>query len=401
MKRPSVTVLYHYMSPDDVVGGRIMTDLAEGLAARGHSVIARPSNRAWRDVDERPSFPLHELRNGVRYERVWRPPLRQSKAIGRLGNAAWIVAAWSAAVLREPTDVVVIGTDPILSVLAARVIKRARPGVKIAHWCFDLYPEAAMVEGIVSPRAGRAIQSTLAPAYRACDLVVDLGPCMRARLDAYDHGRRALTIPPWALVEPPRPITPDPEARRALFGDASLALLYAGTFGRAHAHEAIVALSRRLRDANVRTCFGVRGNREDALRSSLDASDTNIAIAPFADERALAERLGAADIHLASLREDWDGVVVPSKFFGSLAIGRPVIFAGSRKSSLARWIEEHGVGWVLDASSIDRVEEDLRAIARDRDRLTALQQRCHATYAARFSKAIAIERWAEAINYLM
>jgi hypothetical protein len=47
------------------------------------------------------------------------------------------------------------------------------------------------------------------------------------------------------------------------------------------------------------------------------------------------------------LRKEWTGTVVPSKFFGALAIGQPVLFVGSRESSVARIIEEHGVGWLI------------------------------------------------------
>ena len=74
--------------------------------------------------------------------------------------------------------------------------------------------------------------------------------------------------------------------------------------------------------------------------------------AGFAPESELEKRLAAADIHLVSLRPEWTGVVVPSKFFGSLAAGRPVVFAGGPDSAIARWIHEFGVGWVLTTDNV-------------------------------------------------
>jgi glycosyltransferase involved in cell wall biosynthesis len=216
---------------------------------------------------------------------------------------------------------------------------------------------------------------------------------MRARLAAYGHGAREVTLTPWALVEPSAPVTPDPETRRALFGEASLGLLYAGTFGRAHAHEPILALARAMRGDDARFCFGVRGNRAAALTAAVGPEDTNVSFAGFAPEAELERRLGAADVHLASLRPDWTGVVVPSKFFGSLAIGRPVIFAGSRESSIARWIVEHGVGWVLDEGSAPAVAAELRQLAERRSDLVDLQRRCHRVYQQWFSKNAVIARW--------
>ncbi len=51
-----------------------------------------------------------------------------------------------------------------------------------------------------------------------------------------------------------------------------------------------------------------------------------------------------ADVHLISLRDDWAGVVVPSKFFASLAVGRPVLYAGPSESEIAHWVAENDLG---------------------------------------------------------
>src|SRR5207302_9222488 len=113
----------------------------------------------------------------------------------------------------------------------------------------------------------------------------------------------------------------------------------------------------------VHFSFGVRGNRVDELRAAVHRDDANVSFAGFAPESELAKRLAAADIHLVSLWPKWTGVVVPSKFFGALAAGRPIIFAGSRVAALAQWIEAYGVGWVLDRSSVGKVAQDLKRLA--------------------------------------
>ena len=57
-------------------------------------------------------------------------------------------------------------------------------------------------------------------------------------------------------------------------------------------------------------------------------------------------------------------MVVPSKFFGSLAAGRPVVFAGGPDSAIAGWIREFGVGWVLTADNVAEVAAELRDAGR-------------------------------------
>src|SRR5207249_1632249 len=114
----------------------------------------------------------------------------------------------------------------------------------------------------------RGLRAVLRVAYRCCDLIADLGGCMRERLRQYRPTARAVTLVPWALSEPDRPVAADPATRRELFGGASLGLLYSGNFGRAHSYQEFLDLARRLRGADARVCFAVRGNRADELRKA-------------------------------------------------------------------------------------------------------------------------------------
>jgi colanic acid biosynthesis glycosyl transferase WcaI len=372
--------------------------------ARGWQVEGLPCNRGCRD--EATTYPSCERWHGVDIRRIWRPVVRQASPWGRVLNSMWMIAAWSRIVLRARRslpDVLVVGTDPALGILVAPLVKLLRRRVRIAHWCFDLYPEAPVSDGLLrdGSLAVRALRSLLRTAYRSCDLIADIGSCMRDRLAEYDPACRRVTLVPWALREPPAPARCDPEMRRRLFGGAALGLLYSGNFGRAHSCHEILELARRLRGESITFCFGVRGNRAREVASAVGPDDANVALVDFGPESELEERLAAADIHLVSLREDWTGVVVPSKFFGSLAVGRPVMFAGSRRSAVARWIEEHEVGWILDQRSLPTVALRLRALARDKSGFDRLQRRCHEVYQACFSKRRVMDQWDAELRALL
>lgn len=402
-RRPRILVLYHFLPPDDVVSAQVFGGLCEGLAARGWDVTARPSNRSCHDPRARHA--RRETREGVEYRRVRRPALAQSSGAGRVLNALWMTAAWSLEALRPGSryDAVLVGTDPVLSATALRAFRRFRPSVKRALWAFDVYPEAAVADGLLAKGslAERLLSRAARRALAVADLVADLGPCMRALLPAPPSARRE-TLPPWALVEPPAPLPVDPVERRALFGDARLGVLYAGSFGRAHSFEEVLALARRLRGTGVGFCFSVRGNREAALRAAVAPDDTNVSFAPFVPEGDLARRLGAADLHAVSLRPAFTGTVVPSKFQAALAAGRPVLFAGSPDAAPARWIAELGLGYAVtpEPASLDAAAAALLALASDPAALDALKARCHAAYAERFSRSRTVARWDESLRAL-
>lgn len=403
--RPHAIVLYHYFHPDDVVSARHLSDLAEGLAARGWDVTAMPCHRSCRDKSK--SYPWQEKWNSVHIRRVWRPNWKQSSNKGRILNAGWMLAAWTWKALNAPrraNEVVVIGTDPILSPLAALPWRFFRTRCEVAHWCFDLYPEAAIADGLLRERSlpVRALRWALGLAYRRCGLLADLGSCMGMLLAKYGSKGRATTLVPWALVEPATIVDPDPLSRLSLFGEGTkLGLLYSGNFGRAHCGSEFLALARQLRDTGVRFCFAGRGNRADELKAAITPDDKNVTIAGFAPESELEKRLTACDLHLVSLRPEWTGTVVPSKFFGALAAGRGVLFAGSPKSAIAAWIAEHRVGYVVTPETVPRVAEQLAKLATDPAEVIAMRERCHSVYQAHFSKESQLNRWDKELRRLV
>jgi len=391
---PKTLILYHYYAPDDVVSATHFTNLCEGLSQRDWEVETWPANRACHGSTTYPTKP--ETVNNVSVRRVWRLPLPQHSFFGRILNALWMLKAWWLRLLFTPSyrpDVILIGTDPLFSVALAPWLKLLRPKTKIAHWCFDLYPEAAVADGAVK-RNGFLVRLTGSLAkrgYANCDLVVDLGPCMKKRLEEYP-GKKRTTLTPWALEEPHKPSEADPSERKELFGEAKLGLLYSGNLGRAHDFYLTLKLARMLRESAVFN-YSARGGRMEELRRVALPEDRNLRFGSFAPPEKLSARLSAPDVHIVSLKAEWTGTVVPSKFFGALAVGRPVLFEGPAESSIARWIEEYKVGWVLRADNLNGIAEQLLRFSGNPKAKREMFDRCHATYRDHLSRGKIIERW--------
>jgi colanic acid biosynthesis glycosyl transferase WcaI len=404
MRRDStVLVLYHYLYPDDVVSAVHFTELCKGLADRGWRVVGSACNRGCRD--DSITYPAHSIWNKIEFHRVWRPRLRQASRYGRMVNAVWMIVAWSLMSLdpRLQPNIVIIGTDPVLSPIVALAWRLFRPKVRLVHWCFDLYPEAAIAGGVLEENAwfGRTLKRLLRRAYGHCNLIVDIGICMRQRLQAYGSSAGVETITPWALTEPEKPALVDSVERHALFGDARLGLLYSGTFGHAHSSVGIAELARALEPQGGRITFSIQGNAAEHLQESFQKSGIPIVFMPFAPNIRLETRLAAADVHIVTLRESWTGTVVPSKFFGALAVGRPVLFVGSSESAIAQWIEKFQVGWVLHLENFEAVVNKLVRLSLDQDAKLRLFAHCHKVYGEQFSQERAFNSWDQLLHGLI
>jgi colanic acid biosynthesis glycosyl transferase WcaI len=397
MPRRRLLVLYHFFHPDQVVSARIFSDLAEEQSKRGWDVTALTCNRSHGEASTR--YASHDRWNGVEIHRVFRPAWSQKHPMSRLGNSVWMLSAWFLRSLKLGTfDAIVIGSDPSFAVALAIPLRLIHPRTPILHWCLDVYPDAIEAEWTNATRflSGPA-RALMRAAYRRCSVVVDLGACMRTRLERYGGGARRETMTPWALVEPVAPAESQPEVRKELFGDAKIGLLYAGSMSRPHDFEVLLQLARacRARAGNeIALCFACTGTTLPALKAAIRPDDTNIRFAPFADETTIQRRLEAADFHLGSLRPEYTGIVVPSKFFAALAVGRPFIFAGTAEASVARWIHEYGVGLVLEPGRGDGVTSRLMALKDDPQALRAGRDAAFAAYHRHFSKRLINDRWA-------
>ena len=326
-----ILLIYHFFHPDTVVSARLFSELAAELAAAGHTVTAFTGNRCIRSSEK---LAPRERWNGVEIVRFSRPGFSQGGNFRRLFNSGILQMKWLRAFRkrRRDFDAVIVGTDPQFAYMMFPSLRRMNRDLKIVHWAFDIYPEAILVN---SPRWMRLLASLTKPfvpwAYSKVDVMVDIGACMRELLLTHRHHAECHTLTPWALAEPEKMPEPDPAIRRELFGEAKIGLLYSGTVGYAHDLAPLIALARecRKRGIDAAFCFAGYGNRYEAQCAEITPEDTNIRLAGFASPEDLEKRLAAADIHLISLRPGWEGIVVPSKFFGALAIGRPVMFSGS------------------------------------------------------------------------
>jgi glycosyltransferase involved in cell wall biosynthesis len=396
-EKGTVCVFYHFYKPDDVVSAVHFSDLCEGLARRGWDVTMMTSNRLCRYKGK--VSPTEETLDGVDVKRSWRPGLSQSRNMLRIVNSLWIQVAWMLQFRRmAKPDAIIVGTDPQFSQLMLPLLRWLAPQSKIYFWSFDMYPEAVLAEssnGLVVSIA-KLIYRMMPRLYRPVDVMVDIGPCMRSLLRKHNTTADYVTLVPWALSEPDFGIPVNEEVRVKMFGeDAALGVLYSGNMGMAHEYAEFLALARLLRERapQIVFAFSSRGNRMDEFLAELTPEDTNIRILPFASLEELEDRLNAADIHLLSLKPKWDGIVVPSKFFGSLAAGKPVLYAGSATSCIGQWIRQYELGLLLDAERIEQTADKLIEYSDNPDALGDWKSAAYRTYQEQFSRNRVIDGW--------
>lgn len=341
------------------------TDLAFHLASRGWDVEVITSRQRYDDPRARLTS---GIANGVRVARIWSTRFGRGGLVGRaLDYATFYLSAFFAIRSRAGRGTIVVSmTDPpLLSVVAAAAMPRQ---AILVNWVQDLFPEVAEALGM---RALRVLRGVRDRSLRRAHTNVVLGEKMAARVP------RPVVQHNWADAA----LAPLPREAGAPFTVA-----YSGNLGRAHDVETIAGAMRRL--PSTRFTFTGGGARMAAVRN-----EPNATLLPYAPRERLAESLSAADVHLVSLRPELEGLIVPSKFYGVVAVGRPVIFIGATDGELARIIEEHRCGVVVASGDAEGLARAIRELEADPARAAEMGRRGREAYLARFAPSLAFAAW--------
>jgi colanic acid biosynthesis glycosyl transferase WcaI len=355
--------LNRFYWPDEPATAQLLTDLAEGLARRNHEVTVIASHPG------RTGGPHRESRHGVRILRT------RSLGLGRLGllgRAADFVlylagAAWLLATETGPGTLVVALTDPPLVGPVAWTVAGAA-GARVLHWTQDIYPEVAeaVAPGPLSMLAGALLRPWRNLAWRHSRGVVALGREMAVflRLHGVPHERIAV-IPNWAPAGTAEAGAEDIRALRRLWGVGDRTVIaYSGNLGRVHDLEPVLQVAAALRDRPefVFLFIGGGAQRDGLMQRATAENLPNVRFLGPQPRATLAASLGAADLHLVTLRPGCEALVFPSKLYGIAAAARPVVFIGPADCELAQLVRHRGLGFT-------RTREDTGAIAAELCRL--------------------------------
>jgi len=368
--KPRVLFVNQYYRPDNAATAQLLADLAEWLVRRGWAVTVLAGRGAYRR-SERRMRPREHL-YGVRVFRVPTTGFGRGRTLGRLLDyVSFCLAAGARALTLPRHDLIVTLTSPPMIHVLGALLKRLR-GWRFVLWGMDVYPDVAAALGVLSSqsRAFRTLAQVNRGALRSADGILALGGCMAERLVAAGAQPEKVHVAPnWSDGENVVPVPPERNPFRRRHGlDGRFVVAYSGNVGLGHTFDALVEGARRLRsDPNV--VFLVIGDgpalpRVMAMCKRYGLS--NLVRLPWQRRERLASALSAGDLHVVTLRRGLEGLLVPSKLYGIMAAGRPVIFVGPERCDTARTIRQAGCGFRVAEDDADGFLDCLQRLRADR-----------------------------------
>ncbi|MGB7463360.1 MAG: glycosyltransferase family 4 protein [Candidatus Acidiferrum sp.] len=395
-----------YFFPDHSATSQVLSDLTFHLAAAGHDVHAITSRQIYDDPDA--ALPGDETINGVKVHRVASTRFGRAALFGRTLDylSFYRSVRHRLGQIVGAGDIVIAKTDPPLLSVALASIVRWR-GARLVNWLQDIYPEIATVLGVPLIRGPVAVALTALRnrSLHQADATVVPGELMARRVEALGViPARVHVIANWCDDATIRPVPPEKNPLREAWQLVDRFVVgYSGNLGRAHEFETVLRAAEQLRDQPRIIFLMVGGGKEfeRLIKSVRDRRlDDSFRFQPYQPQNLLALSLSVPDVHWLSLVPRLEGLIVPSKFYGIAAAGRPIVMIGDREGEIARLVLQYDCGIVVAPGEAATLADALRRWSNAPEMAQEIGARARQMLDAHFTRRHAFDRWSRLLERL-
>lgn len=394
-----------FYAPDHSATSQMLTDLAVALAASGAEVHIVTSRLRYDDA----AAPLapREMIDGVDVHRVWTSTFGRDNLLGRALDylSFYIAASAKLFLLVRAGDIIVAKTDPPLISVPAGWVAQIR-GAWLVNWLQDIFPEVAAELGVRAARGpiGRLLRWLRTRSLRGAAANVVLGRLMHARVAGLGvDPARILAIPNWADGRQLQGVGAASTALRENWGLGDKFVVgYSGNFGRVHEFGTLIGAARALA-ASPEFAFLLIGDGAQLpllQRAVTDHGLTNLVFKPYQPRDSLGQSLGAADVHIVTLRPELEGVVVPSKFYGIAAVGRPTIFIGDPEGEIGSIVREARCGLCVEQGDSPALAAAITTLRENPALRDEMGRNARRLLEERFDMPLAVATWRSLLDSL-
>ena len=343
-RRPHILVLNQYYWPAVEATARLLHELCTALAHDYDVTVVTgmiPGNVV---------HPGRSVVGDVRVIRVRSTSFDRRRILPRgINYMTYLIQSLRSALAAERPDAVLCMTDPpIIGNVALFVARRFRVPVIVVSQ--DVFPEVAVELGrLENPLLIAFLRKLINFYLQRADRVVAIGTTMRGRLIEKGAKRdRIVVIPNWVDTERIRPLPHENEWSLEHGLADRFIVMHSGNVGHAQNLDALIRSATFLRDLeDLRVVIiGAGARHAEMVELAIRLGADDVVFAPYQSSDLLPKSLSTGHVHVVGLARGLSGYVVPSRLYGIMAAGRPVIVAAEEESETAQLVREVGCGIV-------------------------------------------------------
>jgi colanic acid biosynthesis glycosyl transferase WcaI len=390
-RRPRLLVFNQYYWPGIEATAHLLSDLCRALADDFEITVV---TGILRDTAPEAGQVEHD---GVSVVRVASTAFDRRRLLPRgINYVTYLAQSLRFGLRATPPDVVLCMTDPpIIGDIALLVARRFRvPLVVISQ---DVFPEIAVeVQRLENPALVWTLRTMIRVYLERADRIVAIGETMRDRLVVKGAApERISVIPNWVDTSAIRPQPRDNAWARSQDLVDKFVVMHSGNVGHAQNLDALVRSLTFLRDLDdlAAVIIGAGARLTDLVELARVVEADALRFLPYQPREILSETLSTAHVHVVGLARGLSGYVVPSRLYGILAAGRPVIVAAEASSETAQVIERVGCGVVVPPGQPLLLAKAIRAAHDGELDLEAMGARGREYVLAEAERSVAVGRY--------
>jgi len=390
----NILIISEPFYPQVAAIGQLLTDLSEDLVKAGFQVkvvTGNPNN----NFNKNNRIPRKENYKGIEIIRLKNTTFSKYRMAGRVLNylSFHFLVYFNVLFCERPDLVFVLSTPPFIS-FSGLMLKLFK-GSKVIYNVQDLFPDLAVeLDKLKNKQFIGFLKKLSKLIVRKVDRVVVVGEYMERKirkelLGGTSASTRAsannhiITIHNWADGEKVKVLRWENDLNVDADGNAEnnylkkkwglegkFVILYSGNIGYLHEFDTVIAAAESLAKEGMREIVFVfigEGIKKSYIEEKVrEKGLNNILFFPYQPREMLPYSLGLADVSLVTLEKGFEGMVVPSKIYGILASGRPVIAVVGRESEIVEIIGEGNCGEVVKIGDYQALADNIMNYYRDR-----------------------------------
>ncbi|OOC59301.1 glycosyltransferase family 4 protein [Paenibacillus ihbetae] len=378
--KPKIVFVINYFYPDYASTGQLLTELCLHIQNDFRiTVIAAQPEEVESNTKER--FLKDRLEN-IDIIRIRLPKQNKRSKWSRLRYIAAYFFYANLAMLRQKDAQIIytVSTPPIIGGLIGSIGKFFKR-VKHIYNIQDFNPEQAEAVSYMKNKAiYRAARWLDTMNCKYADHIVTVGHDMQETLQKRFSNWEATAnsvINNWTDEQDIVPLTKDhPKVNEFIKNQGwenKFIIMYSGNMGLYYDLENLIKITKDLSKYED-IIFVFIG--DGAVKSEMEAYVRtnrlkNVSFLPFQPKSEIKYTLNAADLHLVVNQKGIKGVSVPSKIYGVMAAGKPILGVLERGSEACLLIEKSGCGVVVEPQNYREITWQLLTLYQlDHDVLT-------------------------------
>ena len=404
--------------------GQLLADLSEDLIKAGYQVKVVTGNPKY-TCGKNSKISRKEIYKGIEIIRLCNTVFSKYRLTGRVLNyLTFHFFVFFQVLFHEKPDLVfVLSTPPFISFsgLILKVFKRS----KVIYNVQDLFPDLAVELGELKNKSFIGFLKKLSELIIGkVDKVIVVGEYMEKKIrkellrrtkvsvgacastSANEH---IITIHNWADGDKIK-VLEDKEAENNYLKEkweleGKFIVLYSGNIGYLHEFDTVIAAAESLTKEGTREIVFVfigEGIKKGYIEEKIKEKGlNNILFFTYQPREMLTYSLGLADVSLVTLEKGFEGMVVPSKIYGILASGKPVIAVVGGESEVTEIIKKGECGRVVKIGDYQALADSIMNYYKDRKKCRVDGLNGRRFFEKKFERKIATRKYIKVIKEVL